>query len=248
MAWAMSASDSAARLRCLAPWVAASGAAVSGAAALGVAARATGGSPALERFLGPLPAPVTIGAAGAAGLGALAFLERRGFWRCATRATVARGVGTAAATALPLAGVAIGVDIAVGFPIDTNVPWPQAWVAYPVIAIAAEAAFHLLPLGGLVWMTRSRFDDLRITRRTWALVLAAAAVEPAAQAVLGSALLPFVVPHVAFIGVVQTLLLRRFGYVPMVAFRLIYYLAWHVLWGHARLGLLVCPAGSRPRA
>jgi hypothetical protein len=34
------------------------------------------------------------------------------------------------------------------------------------------------------------------------------------------------------------LLLRRFGYVPMVAFRLFYYLAWHVLWGQARLGLL----------
>lgn len=233
MAWVSSAPDGAARRSCLAPWVAASG-----AAALGAAAIAARGSPDLERFVGPLPAPVVVAAAGVAGLGALAFLARRGFWRCGTRATVARGVGVAAATALPLACVAIGVDVAVGFPIDTNVAWPQAWVVYPVIAVAAETAFHLLPLGGLVWLTRSRFDDLRLTRRTWALVLAAAAVEPAAQAVLGSALLPFVVPHVALVGVVQMLLLRRFGYVPMAAFRLIYYLAWHVLWGHARLGLI----------
>ncbi len=69
-------------------------------------------------------------------------------------------------------------------------------------------------------------------------MLAAAAVEPVAQAVLGSGLLPFVVPHVFLIGVVEMLLLRRFGYLPMVAFRLLYYLVWHVLWGHARLELL----------
>ena len=205
---------------------------------LGAATLAATGSSSLERFVGPLPGPMVVAAAGAAGLGALTFLERRGFWRCTTRATTLRGVGLAGAAALPLAAVAIGVDVAVGFPRETNVVWPQAWVVYPVIAVVAEAAFHLLPLSGLVWLTRSRFDDLRLTARAWVLVLAAAAVEPVAQAALGSALLPFVVPLVLLIGVVEMLLLRRFGYVPLVAFRLLYYLTWHVLWGQARLGLL----------
>jgi hypothetical protein len=221
------------RRRCFAPW-----AAVSGAAVLGAAALSATGSSGLERFVGPVPGPILVAAAGAAGLGALALLERRGFWRCSTRATMLRGVGLAGAAALPLAAVAIGVDVAVGFPQDTNVAWPQAWLVYPAIVVVAETAFHLLPLGGLVWLTRSRFDDQHFTERTWALVLAAAAVEPAAQAALGSALLPFVVPHVFVIGVVEMLLLRRFGYVPMVAFRVLYYLAWHVLWGQARLELL----------
>jgi DNA-binding response OmpR family regulator len=233
VSWVRPATDGAARLTCLAPW-----AAVSGAAVLGAATLAAAGSSGLERFVGPLPGPVVVAAAGGAGLGALVFLERRGFWRCGTRATVLRGVGLAGAAALPLAAVAIGVDVAVGFPSDTNVVWPAAWVVYPVIAVVAETAFHLLPLSALVWLTRSHFHDLRLTERTLALVLAAAAVEPLAQAALGSMLLPFVVPHVFLIGVVEMLLLRRFGYVPMVAFRLLYYLAWHVLWGQARLELL----------
>lgn len=233
MPWVRSDTDGVARRRCLAPWLA-----VSGAAVLGAATLAATGSSGLERFVGGLPGPVAVAAAGAAGLGALTFLKRRGFWSCSTRATMLRGVGVAGAAALPLAAVAIGVDAAVGFPSDTNVAWPQAWVVYPVVAVVAETAFHLLPLSALVWLSRSRFDDLRLTERTWALVLTAALVEPVAQAVLGSGLLPFVVPHVFLIGVVELLLLRRFGYVPMVAFRLLYYLAWHVLWGHARLGLL----------
>ncbi len=233
MSWVRPGTDGGAWRRCLAPWVA-----VSGVAVLGAATLAATGSSGLERFIGGLPGPVVVAAAGAAGLGALTFLERRGFWSCSTRATMLRGIGVAAAAALPLAAVAIGVDVAVGFPSDTNVAWPQAWVVYPVIAVVAETAFHLLPLSALVGLTRSHFHDLRLTERTWVLVLAAAAVEPVAQAVLGSGLLPFVVPHVFLIGVVEMLLLRRFGYLPMVAFRLLYYLVWHVLWGHARLELL----------
>ena len=222
-----------ARLRCLAPWVAVSGAAVLGAAALQAA-----GSSDVERFVGRLPGPVVVTAASAAGLWALAFLESRQFWRCSTRATTARGIGVAGAATLPFVAVAIGVDTAVGFPSDTNVAWPEAWVLYPAIAVVAEAALHLLPLSGLVWLTRSHFYDVRFNGRTWVLVLTVAATEPVAQAVLKSALLPFVVPHVFLIGVAELLLLRRFGYVPMVAFRLFYYLAWHVLWGEARLALL----------
>ena len=233
MGWLRWSPQGEARLRCLAPW-----AALSGAAVLGAATLATTGSSSVERFVGPIPVPIVAAAAGVAGIGALAFLERRGFWRCSTGATTARGVVIAGAAAAPFAAAAIGVDVAVGFPADTNVAWPQAWAVYPVIAVVAEAALHLVPLGGLVWLTRSRFDDQRLTARTWALVLATAAVEPAVQVVLGSALWAFVVPHVFVIGVVELLLLRRFGYVPMVAFRFVYYLAWHVLWGQARLELL----------
>ena len=63
-------------------------------------------------------------------------------------------------------------------------------------------------------------------------------MEPVAQLALGSALPAFVVPHVFVFGLVQLVLLRRYGYVPMLWFRLVYYLLWHVLWGAARLSLL----------
>jgi hypothetical protein len=45
-------------------------------------------------------------------------------------------------------------------------------------------------------------------------------------------------PHVYVLGVVHLILLRRYGYLPMLWFRVCYYLLWHVLWGAARLPLL----------
>ncbi len=221
------------RWRSYGPWVA-----VSGVATLGAAALRAQGFQGLQRFIGPLNPAITVAAAGAAGLGALVFLEHRGFWRCATSAETVRGIAVATAAAVPLAAVAIGVDVASGFPEDTNLAWPQAWLAYPAVAVVAETAVHLLPLSGLVWLTNSRFTDLRLDRRVWALVLATAAVEPAVQVALGSALRAFVVPHVFVIGVVELLLLRRSGYLSMLCFRGSYYLIWHVLWGQARLTLL----------
>ena len=116
--------------------------------------------------------------------------------------------------------------------------WPEAWLLYPSIAVVAETAFHLLPLAGLTWVSRSQLTGRGLSPRVWSLILATAAVEPVSQVVLGSALPGFVVPHVYAIGVVQLMLLRRYGYVPMLWFRLCYYLLWHVLWGAARLELL----------
>ena len=220
-------------LRSYAPWVA-----VSGVATLGAAALEATGFHGLQRFLGPLPPVITVGTAGAAGLGALMFLENRGFWRSNTNSETVRGIVVATAVAIPFAAVAIGVDVARGFPRDTNLEWPEAWLAYLAIAVTAETAFHLLPLTGVVWLTRSHFTDLRLDGRAWTLILTTAAVEPVAQVALGSAQRAFVVPHVFVIGVVQLLLLRRYGYLSMLCFRVSYYLIWHVLWGRARLALL----------
>jgi hypothetical protein len=139
---------------------------------------------------------------------------------------------------LPFAAAAIAADLTAGFPRDTNVPWPHAWLLYPSIALVAEVAFHLLPLAGLAWVTGSRFRGRRIDTRTMALVVPVAAVEPVAQIALGTGLPAFTVVHVYAFGVVQLLLLRRYGYLPMLWFRLGYYLLWHILWGAARLELL----------
>jgi hypothetical protein len=211
---------------------------VSGVATLGAAALEASGFHGLQRFLGPLPPVITVATAGAAGLGALVFLENRGFWRCGTNSETVRGIVVATAAAIPFAALAIGVDVARRFPRDTNLEWPEAWLAYLAIAVVAETAFHLLPLTGLVWLTRSHFTDLRLDGKAWALILTTAAVEPVAQVALGSAQQAFVVPHVFVIGVVQLLLLRRYGYLSMLCFRVSYYVIWHVLWGRARLALL----------
>ncbi len=221
------------RLRAYVPWMAATGAATVAAAALQARAPAD-----FERFIGPLPPTLTVVAAGALGAGALWLLEGRGFWRAACRSRTVRGLAIATLATLPFAAVAMAVDVAVGFPPDVNVAWPDAWLFYPTIALVAEAAFHLLPLAGLTWVSGARFRGRALDRRVWALVLSTAAVEPLAQLALGSSLPAFVMPHVYLFGIVQLLLLRRYGYLPMLWLRVCYYLLWHVLWGAARLELL----------
>ena len=191
-----------------------------------------------ERFLGPLSPVLTVAAAGVVGMGALWFLEGRGFWQAALRSRAFRGLAIATVAVIPFAAVAIAVDVVVGFPQDINVGWPEAWLFYPAIAMVAETAFHLLPLAGLVWVTRTRFVGRDLDRRTWGIIIPVALVEPAAQVALGSTLPAFAMPHVFLIGVVQLILLRRYGYLSMIWFRVFYYLLWHVLWGEARLALL----------
>ncbi len=108
----------------------------------------------------PESSTMTVAMAGAAGPGTLVFLEHRGFWRCSTSAQTMRGT-VAGAAAVPPAALAVGVDVARGFPKDTNLAWPQAWLANPAAAVLAETAIHLLPLSGLAWLTRSHFTDTR---------------------------------------------------------------------------------------
>ncbi len=215
------------------PWVAVSVAATASAALLRLSDEGS-----FDRFLGGLPPALVVAVAGVAGLGALERLERRGFWRRACRAQTVQGLAVASVALLPFAAAAIAADLSAGFPRDTNVPWPNAWLLYPSVALVAESAFHLLPLAGLAWATGSRFRGRRVDRRTVALVLPVAAVEPVVQIALGTGLPAFTVVHVYAFGVVQLLLLRRYGYLPMLWFRLGYYLLWHILWGAARLELL----------
>ena len=48
----------------------------------------------------------------------------------------------------------------------------------------------------------------------------------------------FVTVHVLAINAVGLWLFRRYDFVTMFGFRLMYYLVWHVLWGALRLDVL----------
>ena len=192
----------------------------------------------MERYLGPIPPVVGVPALGAAGYGALRFLERRGFWTHTRERWRPGAFPIAVAATIPFGVAAIAADLVLGFPEDMNVDWPSSLLFYPTIALAAEVAFHLLPLAGLTWATRSRFTDRSFGRRTAGLIAATAAVEPLFQVFAETSNPWFVAPHVYLIGLVQLALLRRYGYVPMVAFRLAYYLIWHIAWGAVRIPLL----------
>jgi hypothetical protein len=177
------------------------------------------------------------------GLAAVTHLGSRGWFVNRADAPGPHGRFGAALIATLLAALMITIDaIAVPFSADINVPVPQALLFYPVMALVVEVVFHLVPLTLLLVVVERLATHLAEQRRVWASVLAVALLEPvfqvsfAADAPLWMAVyLPL---HLYVFNVVQLWLFKRHDFFTMLAFRLIYYLHWHILWGHLRLQLL----------
>lgn len=78
----------------------------------------------------------------------------------------------------------------------------------------------------------------------WACLLAVALLEPVYQAMWSASnQLPlwaavYVVLHVFLINLSELIIFRRYDFISMYAFRLVYYLFWHIGRGYARLKIL----------
>lgn len=190
-----------------------------------------------EPFFGTLnPIGVMTGTA-VAGVAAMAYLQATsdfavvgpGAWRDAVMVIT---------WAVPLlAAVAIGADLVLGFPADTNVAMPDALRFYPTIAVFVEVMLHAVPMALLVAFVGmpTGFDGT-----FWRIAIPVAAIEAVLQAVYATSLgtSVFSAIHLAVFGVAQVWMFWRFGFVWMLGFRLFYYALWHMAWGVARLHLL----------
>jgi len=214
------------------------------AAVLSAAAQRQDGG-AFRRLLGAVPPAELVAGLGLVALGLLAtpFARR---WFPVHGAETARGVRRACGAALAFGAVVISADLLVVFPADLNVPFPGSLLFYPAVAFLAEALFHVVPLLLVtLLLVRLRGEPVPVRWMSRAVFLLAL-LEPAFQALssaatgsgsVGAAI--FVAIHVYLINVVQLGLFRRFDFISMLAFRLLYYAIWHVAWGHFRLQLLV---------
>lgn len=195
------------------------------------------------RYFGPVPAPLVVVAVCALAFVAIRGLEQRtefSIWRGGW----AKGIGMAVLAALPFAAIVIIVDCFVfRFPRDINVPWPASLLFYPVMGFVIEAVFHLLPIAFADKVARL-WNPPRHKPILWGGLAVAALLEPALQVLLElvrgplSARAAFVGVQVLGFNVLELYLFRRFGFIPMYFARLVYYLAWHIIWGHMRLALL----------
>jgi riboflavin transporter FmnP len=81
-------------------------------------------------------------------------------------------------------------------------------------------------------------------RLVWMYILAVSLLEPIFQMQAGHTagsvtwLEAYVGLHVFAFNLLQLHVFRLHGFVAMFAFRLVYYLWWHILWGYLRIGLL----------
>lgn len=195
-----------------------------------------------DRFLGPVSPLLVIAVASLSGAASLRLLTSRG-WSASGTGDVRNGLMWSLVAAAVFVCFAIAADSSSGFAEDMNVRWPSSLLFYPTMAFVAEVVLHVIPLAAITLLMRWRYDGIGADRRAWTaigLVALAETVFQTVDAAVGAnpALAWFVAPHLFAIGVFELVMFRRYGFVVMAAFRLIYYLFWHIVWGYIRLELL----------
>jgi hypothetical protein len=173
----------------------------------------------------------------------LTFLLSRG-WFAIYKVGNFKGLLVAASIATLLGLAMILVDLKFVFPADINRPFPDSLFFYPVFGYVVEVVFHLLPLALFLTLLTLIFKGLDFDKTAWLCIFMVALLEPIFQTILGSSrayptwVTGYVFLHIFLINLFQLLIFKRYDFVSMYSFRLVYYLIWHIAWGYARLKLL----------
>jgi hypothetical protein len=199
---------------------------------------------AFARFLGPAsPSLVFLGVI-VLGFVLWSILLDRG-WFVIYAKDNASGLRRAAGLATGLAFIMIVLDPMIGLPRDLNIPFPDAVLLYPAMGFLVEIVFHLLPLTLLLIFLTPVRRNIGHGPVVWACIVVVALLEPAYQVAALESAAPYppwavwyVGLHVFLINLLQLHFFKRYDFVTMYAFRLAYYLLWHLVWGYFRLRLL----------
>ena len=201
------------------------------------------GSEAFRPYFGPIhPVLATTGIL-ALGLASLRFLDS-GDWVLVDRprrGSLRFALPAALATALVIPVVL--VDLMGGFPQGLNVPLPESLVFYPVMALVAETVFHVVPLALLISATKRLASPAGRSKVLVGCLIVVALPEPIFQVGTGAGESPlwasaYVAVHLLAFNLLAVHWLRRYGFLSMLSFRLVYYVWWHIAWGALRLRLL----------
>lgn len=139
--------------------------------------------------------------------------------------------------------IMILVDLKIVFPADTNMLFPASLLFYPAIGFFVEILFHVLPLTLLLFTLTTLFRNAQYENIFWISILIVALLEPIYQTIWMGGRYPlwavaYVGLHVFLINLFQLVIFKRYDFISMYFFRLVYYLFWHIGWGYIRLKVL----------
>jgi hypothetical protein len=202
------------------------------------------GQPFFQRFIGdwnPLFAALLVSVLGFLVLSFLLSYGGFAIYRKDNRSGLVRAAGLAAVFGV----IAILADFKIVYAADINIPFPGSLLFYPAIGFFAEILFHALPLALLLLALMALQKNPRRPQVVLLCIFLVALLEPVYQArwMAASGHYPdwavaFVALHVFLINLTQLLLFRRYDFVTMLVFRMVYYLFWHIGWGYMRLYIL----------
>jgi hypothetical protein len=197
-----------------------------------------------QRFLGKINPLIAFLIAIILGFILLSFLLSRKWFAIYEKESL-NGLLRSSSLAALLAIIMILVDTKVIFPADTNILFPQSLLFYPAIGFFVEIIFHVLPLTILLITLNSMLKNVNFETIVWVCILVVALIEPFYHAVdmVSSQQFPlwaiiYVGIHIFLISIFQLLIFRKYDFISMYSFRLVYYLFWHIGWGYIRLRLL----------
>lgn len=141
--------------------------------------------------------------------------------------------------AILLSSIAILIDWKIKFPADMNVPFPESLLFYPAIGFLAEIIFHLLPLSILLLLLSAIFNNRKANRLIWFCIFLVATIEPTYQILPMDGYPAWSVlatwTNLYIFNLAQLYVFKKYDFTSMYAFRLVYYLIWHIVWGQMRL-------------
>lgn len=196
-----------------------------------------------QPFFGKINPVIVLVGVSVLGLILLTYLLARG-WLTIFQVENLRGLLVAAALATLFALIMIFADSKIILPEDINRPFPDALLFYPTIGFVVEILFHVLPLTVLLVLTTSLFKNLTFAQVIWPCILFVALLEPIFQTILGYSrpypwwVMAFIALHIFLLNFTQLALFKRYDFLTMYTFRVVYYLLWHIVWGVIRLRLL----------
>ena len=177
------------------------------------------------------------------GITALTYFISRGWFAIYERKNL-RGMFTNSILATILVFNVILIDIFFTYSEDINVLLPQSMLFYPTIGYVVEILFHILPLSLLLIILTSLLKNIKQEKIIWFSIFVVSLIEPIFQLAYGTPtnfpvwIKIYFALHLYLFNFLQLSILKRYDFISMYSFRLVYYLFWHILWGYLRLSIL----------
>ena len=195
-----------------------------------------------QKYFGGINPLLAVALVTVAGAVSLSVLHSRGWFTIVSTGKSRQGLAISAIFATLFALTVVPADILIRFPKDMNVPLPQSLFFYPAIGYVVDVAFHAVPLALLLVLLTNFWKQRNPNNLVWLCILLVSFLEPIlVQLRLDYFGKPFswaegyVALHVFAFNLVELYIFRKYDFVSMYVFRIVYYLYWHIIWGHLRL-------------
>jgi membrane-associated HD superfamily phosphohydrolase len=164
----------------------------------------------------------------------LTYLLSNGWFEIYKRENL-RGLLLFSILATLLAFVMILIDLNFIFPEDLNVLYPQSLLFYPTMGFVVEILFHIVPLSLFLFLLTLLFKDVNLEKIIWCCILIVSLLEPLYQISLGFSreyplwIVVYVGLHLFLFNILQLYNFKRYDFLSMYSFRLVYYIIWHIV-------------------